>query len=429
MTRRTLLLLLAFATASFAKEPSALPPELSDYQLTPAPKPSVTLKKGDRLAICGDSITEQKMYSALIETYFTACLPELGITCRQYGWSGEQAGGFLARMDNDVLRFKPTVATSCYGMNDFRYVPFDEAIAAEYRKNQTEIARKFKQAGARYVIGSSGIIDSVPHWVKTAAGTKKDLNLSLSKFRNIALSVAVAENVGFADVYRPMLVTDFNAKKTFGESFQVSGKDGVHPGWAGQAIMAYAFLKALGIDGDLGMITLNDSDGTASATGGHEIVSTAEGKITILSKRLPFAPGSGATDNDASLRAGMALVPFDQELNRFILKVTNPKSASYKVTWGSAAKTFTADQLKSGINLAAEFHENPLVAPFKEIQSAVLAKQTYETKQIKGMIHGKEGKADMEATFARTEQERANLVEKLAATVRPVEHVISIEAN
>jgi len=125
----------------------------------------------------------------------------------------------------------------------------------------------------------------------------------------------------------------------------------------------------------------------------------------------------------------MALVPFDQELNRFTLKLTKPKAASYKVTWGSSAKTFTADQLKSGVNLAAEFTDNPLVAPFKEIQAAVLEKQTYETNQIKGMIHGAEGKADMEGTFARTEEERAKLVEKLAATVRPVEHVISIKAN
>ena len=429
MTCRSLLLLFAFASASFAKEAPALPPELSDYRLAPAPKPSVTLKKGDRLAICGDSITEQKMYSVLIETYLTACLPELGITCRQYGWSGEQAGGFLARMDNDVLRFKPTVATSCYGMNDFRYVPFDEAIAAEYRENQTAITRKFKKAGARTVIGSSGIIDSVPHWVKTASGTKKELNLSLSKFRNIALEVAVKENVGFADVFRPMLLADHHAKKTFGESFQVSGKDGVHPGWAGQAIMAYAFLKGLGINGDLGTITFDDSRGSAAAAGGHEVVSAEAGRVTILSKRLPFAPGPGASDNDSSLRAGMALVPFDQELNRFTLKLTKPKAASYKVTWGSSAKTFTADQLKSGVNLAAEFTDNPLVAPFKEIQAAVLEKQTYETNQIKGMIHGAEGKADMEGTFARTEEERAKLVEKLAATVRPVEHVISIKAN
>jgi len=41
--------------------------------------------------ICGDSITEQKMYSLIIESYLTACVPELKITARQYGWGGETA--------------------------------------------------------------------------------------------------------------------------------------------------------------------------------------------------------------------------------------------------------------------------------------------------------------------------------------------------
>jgi hypothetical protein len=332
-------------------------------------------------------------------------------------------------MDNDVLRFKPTVATSCYGMNDFRYVPFDEAIAAEYRKNQTAIAGKFRAAGTRYIIGSSGIIDSVPHWVKSAMGTKQDLNLSLAKFRNIALAVAAAEKAGFADMFRPMLLADFHAKQSFGETFQVSGKDGVHPGWAGHAIMAYALLKSLGVDGDLGAITFDDSRGTAAGEGGHEVLSTEKGRITVRSSRLPFAPGPGAINSDASLRAGMALVPFDAGLNRFTLKLTGPKSASYKVTWGAGKKNFTAAQLQAGVNLAAEFQDNPLVAPFKQVQAAAAAKQAYETKQIKGLIHGKEGKADMEATFARTEAQRAELVAKLAGTIRPAEHVISIVAD
>ncbi|MCX5684611.1 MAG: hypothetical protein NT049_13110, partial [Planctomycetota bacterium] len=34
------------------------------------------LKKGDRLAVIGDSITEQKMYSKFIEDYVTMCTPE-----------------------------------------------------------------------------------------------------------------------------------------------------------------------------------------------------------------------------------------------------------------------------------------------------------------------------------------------------------------
>lgn len=58
-------------------------------RLAPPPGP-LLLKKGDRLAIIGDSITEQKIYSRIIETYLTVCVPQLEIQARQYGWSGER---------------------------------------------------------------------------------------------------------------------------------------------------------------------------------------------------------------------------------------------------------------------------------------------------------------------------------------------------
>ena len=102
------------------------------------------LQEGDRLAIIGDSITEQKMYSRIIETYLTVCYPHLQITARQYGWSGEKTDGFLRRMDQDCLRFDPTVATLCYGMNDSRYRPFDSTNGQWYRDHYTAIVRKLK---------------------------------------------------------------------------------------------------------------------------------------------------------------------------------------------------------------------------------------------------------------------------------------------
>ena len=52
------------------------------------------------------------------------------------------------------------------------------------------------------------------------------------------------------------------------------------------------------------------------------------GKITIRSTRLPFSPGPGATDNDNSIRAGLALVPFDDELNRVLFRMTSPTPRS-----------------------------------------------------------------------------------------------------
>lgn len=429
MIRTVWFLPFALALPLTARELPPLPADLSVYVLDPAQETAAPLlKKGDRLAICGDSITEQKLYSALLETYLTACYPDLDITCRQYGWSGEQAGGFLNRIQNDVLRFKPTIATTCYGMNDFRYVPYEDGIAAEYRKNQTAVVDAFQGIGCRVVLGSPGIIDSVPTWVKSATGTQQDLNLSLSRFRNIDLEIAKAKNVAFADLYRPMLIANYEAKKQHGPDFKVSGKDGVHPRWAGQLIMAYGFLKGLGVDGNLGGVIYDEATGKANAVNGHEVLTTQDGKITVRSTRLPFATGPGATDNDDSIRAGLALVPFDDELNRFMLRVSSPKSASYTVTWGEQTKTYTAKELSDGVNLAKDFDNNPLVPAFKKIWDAVSKKQAYETRQIKELAHGPEGGADLDGTFALTEKARAPLEKAVLDAKQPAEHVITVTA-
>lgn len=419
--------LLASALPLGAKETPAWPAELAAYVLDPAPMPAgLQLRKGDRLAICGDSITEQKQYSVIIETYLTACLPELEITCRQFGWSGEQASGFLGRMKNDTLRFKPTIATTCYGMNDFRYVPFDETLAAEYRKNVQAVAEMFRENDCRVIIGSSGIIDSVPHWVKSAKGNQQDLNLALSKFRNIALETAKSGKHGFADVYQPMLLADLAAKQKFGPEFKVAGKDGVHPAWAGQIIMARAFLSAMGIDGNIGTITWDAATDKATASAGHEVRGCGNGKISLRSSKLPFSPGPGDATRDDSIRAGMALVPFDDELNRFILKVASPKAAAYTVTWGTVSKRYTAAELSAGVSLAKDFDNHPLTPAFNAVWKAVEEKQAYETRQIKTLVHGPEGKADMDATFALTEKARAPLAAAVQAARKPVDHELVI---
>ena len=63
---------------------------------------SLLLKQGDRIAIIGDSITEQKQYSVMIEAYLRMAAPELDLKLIQLGWSGERAPGFAMRMENDL---------------------------------------------------------------------------------------------------------------------------------------------------------------------------------------------------------------------------------------------------------------------------------------------------------------------------------------
>jgi len=421
---------LAAAASLRAAELAALPadPFFAPYQALKADAPSrPVLRAGDRLAICGDSITEQKMYSRILETYLTVCTPDLGVAVRQYGWSGERCDGFLRRMTNDVLRFKPTVATTCYGMNDHRYKPYEEAIGAEYRALQTAIVQSMKAHGVRIVTGSSGTVNKMPHWVKTATGTVQDLNLSLLQLRNLALGVARAERQPFADIFLPMLTTGFEAQKKFGAGFMIAGQDGVHPGWAGHLVMAWAFLRVLAPDGDLGTITIDPAAGVARATGGHRVVSAKRGEAVIESRRYPFC-ATGPLDQDSSLRAGMALVPFNEELNRFRLVVWTPPSPRCRVMWGDATNTYEAAALRKGVNLAADFAVNPFSEPFKRVDEAVLKKQAFETDQIKKRFHGAEGKADMEGTVARTEAEREPLAQAIRAAFIPVTHTIRVEA-
>jgi lysophospholipase L1-like esterase len=406
--------------------PDIVPPE---YVGRLAPKtPAPLLQKGDRLAICGDSITEQKMYSLLMEAYIVAARSDLHVTVRQYGWSGEQAGGFLRRMDNDVLRFKPTIATTCYGMNDFRYVPKDDAIAATYRANQTAVVRKFKEAGVRVVLGSSGTIHSVPPWVKTAKGTWQELNLALLDFRNIGIEVAQAEQVAFADVYWPMLVKGHQARAKYGEGFKLEGNDGVHPGWAGHVVMATAFLEGLGLRGDVGQIDVDLATGQANARYGQRIMKAEGGVVSLRSFRIPASFEPGDVTKDGTIAAGVALADFQKKLNRLTLRVAGAKTAQVKVTWGDVAKIFTAAELAKGVNLAAEFPQNPTSPAFAKIWKTVAEKQAYETKQIKTLFRSKEAKADMEAVVKSSQVEFDRLAAALQATLKPVDSTLKVEA-
>jgi len=423
------LLLTVFAGVSAAAQPFMALPADSNFaalRLLPAPAAHYpVLRTGDRLAICGDSITEQKMYSRIMETYITVALPELGVSVRQFGWGGETAEGFLKRMTNDVLRFDPTVATTCYGMNDHQYRPYEPRIGEWYASNMLDVVLAFKSVGTRVVLGSPGCMGMKPAaWHRVPVTASQD-NFGLSMLRNIDIEIAAGERTGFADVFWPMYKAEVEANARFGTNFALAGRDSVHPGWAGHVVMAYSFLKALDTPGDIGTFTVDLGANKAKASEGHKIVSCTNGAVTIESHRYPFC-ADGPADSSDSLRAGMALVPFNRDLNRLMLVVKHTKAKNYKVTWGATSRDYTAAALAKGVNLADDFAANPFSAAFAAVDDAVAKKQAFETKQIKQQFHGDAGKADMEKTVADTEAERATLVAAIKAAFVPVTHTITI---
>jgi hypothetical protein len=243
--------------------------------------------------------------------------------------------------------------------------------------------------------------------------------------RDIDIEISHVQHVGFADVFWDMYLAQYNALQRYGTNYTLAGKDSVHPGWAGHLVMAYAFLKGLDVPGDIGTFTVDLAANKAAVSKGHQLVSYHNGELTVKSSRYPFC-ATGPADKADSIRSGMSLVPFNQDLNRLMLVVKGGKAANYQITWGTTNRVYSAEQLAGGVNLAADFEVNPFSDAFKAVDEAVAKKQEFETKQIKQLFHGEAGKTDMAKTVKDSEQERAPLVAAIQAAFVPVTHTLTI---
>ena len=228
-------LLLPFALAAAPElEPKPDAAFFEKFQPVNAPAVSgLALKKGDRLAICGDSITEQKMYSRIMEDYLTMCVPQLKVTVRQYGWSGEKVPGFLARMTNDCLRFKPTVATTCYGMNDCEYRPYEDRIGQTYESNSVKMVEAFKAHGVRVVLGSPGPVSKMPSWVQARQWHGERFEPEPLPLRNLDVAIAGKKRKFVCRCLLADAERQLPRRQEYGTNYAMPGNDGVHPLWAG----------------------------------------------------------------------------------------------------------------------------------------------------------------------------------------------------
>jgi hypothetical protein len=329
--------------------------------------------------------------------------------------------------------FNPTVATTCYGMNDGSYTAYTPAIGAEYEKNMRLVIDGLTKIGVQHVIvGSPGAVDT-QFFTRFEPAVYND---NLAHLRDIAKKLAGEYRQPFANVHDTMIDAMTKAKPVLGEKYDVCGADGFHPGPNGHLLMAQAFLKALGLDGEIGTITI-DLKGETTATDGHKVASGQNGIAKIESTTWPFC-----FDRDpkasSSTRSILPFTAFNQDLNRFMLVVKGLTKDKAMVTWGDTSLEFTKAQLEQGINLAAAFPTTPFDAAFMDLMNAVGVKQAHETTMIKSLISpfrslAGDAKADPELgkaidvirkkMLAKEDLHLANVRKRL----KPVEHRIEVK--
>ena len=134
-------------------------------------------------------------------------------------------------MRTEVLPFNPTVATTCYGMNDGAYSAIDPARQEAYRKNTEAIIKTFRDGGVRFiVIGSPGLVDTYTFdRIPGRNYSATNYNNTLADLARIAREVAAEQGVTYADVYTPMAAVMKAAKEKYGPAYDLAGPDGIHP--------------------------------------------------------------------------------------------------------------------------------------------------------------------------------------------------------
>ncbi|HNQ35350.1 MAG TPA: GDSL-type esterase/lipase family protein [bacterium] len=355
------------------------------------PAPPV-LKAGDRLALCGDSMTSVTKHSAIMTRYLYACRPELNIEVFQSAISGEDTARFLRRVPGSGLEtFRPTFTVIWEGHNDSRRDTDIVKAVEAYRVNLLRAVDLFQANGGRVGLASCALLG--PGWGKNVEENRRFVHVS-----DLNRRVAREKGAAFAEVTAAMNEALTKLKKTHGPDYDIVRGDGGHGSWHGHMAIAIAFLRSLGLQSELARIEYEPAAGRATASTGHKVIKAGPEELVLESTRYPFCFLYKHPAPDVAEMWDVAeALNFFEEFNRFTLVVKGLEPGDYEVTWGRERRTFSAERLARGINLAYEFPKTPFGEAFLRV-----ANQAYNQLRLDNII-----------TLKRLEQNQASVAGQL----------------
>jgi lysophospholipase L1-like esterase len=310
---------------------------------SPATSRFAPLRIGDQETIVfyGDSITEQNLYTAYLETFLLSRFPQKKLASFNFGWGGDTASGGNKRFARDAAAVKPSLVFVNFGMNDGGYKAYDEATYRNYIDAQNALADTVKASGARQVLFTTSPIDDVRR------GDKGVYNETLSRMAFGVIGLARERQLPVIDLLHPMVEIQRLAREK--EPGFTMIPDTVHPDPAGHLVMAYLALRQIEAPRSVGEISVDDAAVTASGGATVSNVAPADGGVTF-DLQLPFLPFYVPRE----ARKALELVPLEDEINRFRLRAKPPAGESKLILSvdGKTLGTFDAEQLAKGIDLA-----------------------------------------------------------------------------
>jgi len=212
----------------------------------------VKLEAKDKLVMIGDSITDcdrarpcgeglfgaiGKGYAALVEAQLTAFRPDLGIRVVNMGTSGNTVRDLKERWETDVIGLKPDWLSIMIGINDV-WRQFDLPLITEAHVYLDEYERTLEELVAATKPKLKGLVLMTPFYIEPNANDA--MRAAMDRYGAAVRRIADKHGTLFVD-------TQAAFNRVMEHLYPAAlAWDRVHPTLAGHAVLARAFLEAVG---------------------------------------------------------------------------------------------------------------------------------------------------------------------------------------
>ena len=228
---------------------------------TPGRRPDLRLQMGEKLVMIGDSITDVgrakpigegraddalgRGYVMMVDALLGAVYPERMIRVINMGVSGNTTRDLKARWQRDVLDLKPDWLSIMIGANDV-WRQYDSPKQTEGHVLIDEYERNLRELVSSTTPLVKGLILMTPYYIEP--NRQDAMRATMDRYGAVVKKVAAATAGSvFVDVqsaFDRLLTTYYPATINW---------DRVHPNNTGSALIARAFLTAIGFDWQRGL--------------------------------------------------------------------------------------------------------------------------------------------------------------------------------
>jgi len=390
------------------------------------------LDSGDTVVFLGDSITHQRLYTQYIEDFFITRYPSVRLQFHNAGIGGDKAWDALQRLDEDILAQSPELVTILLGMNDGRYQAFDHEIFQTYQQDMTELLDRLQASGTAVAPITPTMFDAQAARANLKrrpreASTLEQYNAVLAYFGTWLRDEADQRGLRSIDMFSPL--NDLTREARLDDPDFTFIADAVHPGPAGQLIMAAAWLEDLGMRSSVSNIVLvpTGKGYRARVTGGTvSELTSSQGTVEFdfLADALPWV-----TPEDTAVAA--KLLRLDHRFSREGFQVHGLPAGKYELMIDDTPiGEFTHTQLASHIELQ-RFPSTPQSVQAAKVVAMNKTRNETTIKQLRDLWRyprnlardrrslkeatEEKAKADLEAKVAAGEKRMEGFDEQRAA--------------